>query len=131
MKRRYFSLLLLLAALVAQAQVDFKLYFANNVDEITSLRNIKEANSGLNWQDVGNGSITYSNVNDVNLVKQMFSKGIVAALSALISFGAAATDYYVGGENASDDNAGTSAEREHPALLQSRQGEYWSTVISY
>ena len=74
MKRRYFSLLLLLAALVAQAQVDFKLYFANNVDEITSLRNIKEANSGLNWQDVGNGSITYSNVNDVNLVKQMFSK---------------------------------------------------------
>lgn len=43
-------------------------------------------------------------------MKQMFSKGIVAALSALISFGAAATDYYVGGENASDDNAGTSAE---------------------
>ena len=34
---------------------------------------------------------------------------IVFAMSAFVSFGAIATDYYVGGENASDENAGTSA----------------------
>ena len=65
---------LLLVPLAIQAQPDFKLYFANNVDEITSLQNIKGANSGLHWEEVGNGSVTYSNVNDVNLVKAMFSK---------------------------------------------------------
>ena len=43
-------------------------------------------------------------------MKQVFSKGIVAVLSALISSMAMATDYYVGGENASDENAGTSAD---------------------
>jgi len=35
---------------------------------------------------------------------------IVFAMSAFVSFGAIATDYYVGGEIASDDNAGTSAD---------------------
>lgn len=72
--RTLLSLFLLPASLTMQAQIDFKLYFANNVDEITSLRNIKGSNSGLHWEDVGNGSVTYSNVNDVNLVKAMFSK---------------------------------------------------------
>ena len=43
-------------------------------------------------------------------MKQVFSKGIVAVLSALVSSVAMATDYYVGGENASDENAGTSAD---------------------
>ena len=43
-------------------------------------------------------------------MKQVFNKGVVAVVSALISSMAMATDYYVGGENASDENAGTSAD---------------------
>ena len=42
--RRVSLLFLLLVSLTMQSQIDFKLYFANNVDEITSLRNIKGAN---------------------------------------------------------------------------------------
>ena len=42
-------------------------------------------------------------------MKQMFSNGIVAALSALVSFGAMAADYYVA-TTGNDDNDGLSAE---------------------
>ena len=42
-------------------------------------------------------------------MKQVFSNGIVAALSALVSFGAMASDYYVA-MTGNDDNDGLSAE---------------------
>ena len=74
MKRTSFSLLLLLAALATQAQVDFKLYFANNVGSVTSLRNLTANNSQLDWTLISGGSATSGNKTDVQEVVKMFKE---------------------------------------------------------
>ena len=61
----------LMAALSLQAQ-DFDLWFANNVGDVPSVRNIKTAGSGLNWKKV-EGSTIVTNATDVKKVKDMFS----------------------------------------------------------
>ena len=73
MRQKLFSLmLLLLTAMTAQAQVDFKLYVANNVGEVSQLSRLKMTDSGLNWKEVKDGDAN-TNLQDVADVKKMFS----------------------------------------------------------
>ena len=65
-------LLLLTAAVTAQAQIDFKLYVANNVGEVSRLSRLKMTDSGLNWNEVKNGDAS-TNLKDVDEVRKMFS----------------------------------------------------------
>ena len=71
MKKIGLILYCLMAALSLQAQ-DFDLWFANNVGDVPSVRNIKTAGSGLNWKKV-EGSTIVTNATDVKKVKDMFS----------------------------------------------------------
>lgn len=61
----------LFAGLGVHAQ-DFDLWFANNVGDVPSVRNIKTAESGLNWKKV-QGSTIVTNAADVKKVMDMFS----------------------------------------------------------
>ena len=71
MKKIGLILCCLMAALSLQAQ-DFDLWFANNVGDVPSVRNIKTAESGLIWKKV-EGSTIVTNATDVKKVKDMFS----------------------------------------------------------
>ena len=71
MKKIGLILCCLMAALSLQAQ-DFDLWFANNVGDVPSVRNIKTAGSGLIWKKV-EGSTIVTNATDVKKVKDMFS----------------------------------------------------------
>jgi len=73
MKRTSFLLLLLWATLVAQAQLDFKLYYANNVGEVAHLSRLKATDSGLKWKEIVNGEVD-GNRTEVEEVKKMFSE---------------------------------------------------------
>lgn len=72
MKRISFLLLLVMAAVAVQAQVDFKLYYANNVGDVSKLSRIKMTDSGLSWREVKDGDAD-GNLKDVDDVKKMFS----------------------------------------------------------
>ena len=74
MKRTFFSLFLTLTAIATLAQPDFKLYFANNVGSVTSLRNLTSNNSQLDWTLISGGSATSGNKNDVEKVIKMFKE---------------------------------------------------------
>ena len=65
-------MLLLLTVMTAQAQIDFKLYFANNVGEVSRVSRLKDANSELRWEEVSDGMIA-SNRHHQEQVKQMFA----------------------------------------------------------
>ena len=71
MKRIISLLLLTLAAVSLQAQ-DFDLYFANNVGDVTNLRNIK-TDPNLNWKKIEGSSVS-SNRLDVENVMRMFKE---------------------------------------------------------
>ena len=64
-------MLLLLSVLTAQAQVDFNLYFANNVGEVSRVSRLKDANSELIWKEVADGTIM-TNLAHMEPVKKMF-----------------------------------------------------------
>ena len=78
MRRIYTTCLLLALTLAATAQ-DFKLYFSNNVTDVTDFSHIETA-EGLVWREVHNGDIAGNQI-EVNAVKQMFAatemKGLV------------------------------------------------------
>ena len=63
--------LMSLTAMTAQAQVDFKLYFANNIGDVARVSRISDNDTQLKWQEVSDGTIA-SNLKDVNDVKKMF-----------------------------------------------------------
>ena len=71
MKRVISLLLLTIAAVSLQAQ-DFDLYFANNVGDVTSLRNIK-TDPNLKWKKVEGSSVSSNRV-DVENVVNMFKQ---------------------------------------------------------
>ena len=71
MKRVISLLLLTIAAVSLQAQ-DFDLYFANNVGDVTSLRNIK-TDPNLNWKKIEGSSVSSNRV-DVENVLNMFKQ---------------------------------------------------------
>ena len=73
MRRTFISLLMLMGVLALQAQIDFKLHFANNVGDVANLSRIKDANSGLTWHEISDGHIA-GNRNDMEPVKQMFKE---------------------------------------------------------
>lgn len=70
--RTLLSLLLLPASLTMQAQIDFKLEFANNVGDVGRIRQIKTNGSRLNWAQIRDGAIL-GNSPDVDEVKNMFA----------------------------------------------------------
>ena len=71
-RRKLFSqMILLLTAMTAQAQIDFKLYFANNIGELESVAKLKGSNSGLKWKEVTDG-MTVGNRTAMVEVKTMF-----------------------------------------------------------
>ena len=70
MKRTINLLLLLFAVIGLQAQ-DFNLYFANNISDVSNLRNIRTTTQ-LNWQLVTNGTLATNKV-QVEGVKNMFA----------------------------------------------------------
>lgn len=70
--RTLLSLFLLPASLTMQAQIDFKLEFANNVGDVGRIRQIKTNGSGLNWAQIRDGAIL-GNSPDVDEVKNMFA----------------------------------------------------------
>lgn len=72
MRRLIPSFVFLLVALSIQAQVDFKLYLANNIGDVAKIRNIKTDGSGLKWSQVSDGAIL-GNSADVEKVKAMFA----------------------------------------------------------
>ena len=72
MKRRIcFSLVMLMVVLTMQGQVDFKLYFANNIGELESVAKLKGSNSGLIWNEVTN-YMTAGNRPAMEEVKNIF-----------------------------------------------------------
>ena len=71
MKRVISLLLLTIAAVSLQAQ-DFDLYFANNVGDVTNLRNIK-TDPNLKWKKVEGSSVSSNRV-DVENVVNMFKQ---------------------------------------------------------
>lgn len=73
--RTLLSLLLLPASLTMQAQIDFKLEFANNVGDVGRIRQIKTNGSRLNWAQIRDGAIL-GNSPDVDEVKNMFASKI-------------------------------------------------------
>ena len=73
--RTLLSLLLLPASLTMQAQIDFKLEFANNVGDVGRIRQIKTNGSGLNWAQIRDGAIL-GNSTDVDEVKNMFASKV-------------------------------------------------------
>ena len=73
MKRTSFLLLLLWTTLVAQAQIDFKLYYANNVGEVAHLSRLKATDSGLKWKEIINGDAD-GNRTEVEAVRKMFNE---------------------------------------------------------
>ena len=58
--------------MTVQAQIDFKLYIANNVGEVSQLSRLKMTDSGLNWNEVRDGDAN-TNLKDVDDVRKMFS----------------------------------------------------------
>lgn len=71
-RRKLFSqMILLLTAMTAQAQFDFKLYFANNIGELESVAKLKGSNSGLKWKEVTDG-MTVGNHTAMVEVRDMF-----------------------------------------------------------
>ena len=50
-------MLLLLTAMSAQSQIDFKLYFANNVGDVSHVTKLKDADSELTWKEIADGTI--------------------------------------------------------------------------
>ena len=57
----------------AQSQIDFKLYFANNVGDVSHVTKLKDADSELTWKEIAEGTIA-SNRNEMEPVKQMFAE---------------------------------------------------------
>ena len=74
MKRIFTTLLFTLVLLTLQAQEtpDFKLYFANNVSDVSDFHEITSDNSGLNWREVKDGDIS-GNGYEADQVEQMLS----------------------------------------------------------
>ena len=70
--RTLLSLLLLPASLTVQAQIDFKLYMANNIGELQSVAKLKASNSGLKWTEVTDGMINVDNRSSMKEVQDMF-----------------------------------------------------------
>jgi len=64
-------MLLVLVVMTVQAQVDFKLYFANNIGDVTRVSRITDNDTELKWQEIADGTIA-NNLKDVNDVKAMF-----------------------------------------------------------
>lgn len=60
-----------IVALAAEAQIDYKLYFANNVGDLARLSKIKANDSGLKWTEITDGTVS-GNRTDVEAVKKMF-----------------------------------------------------------
>lgn len=65
-------LMVMLGALTSKAQVDFKLYLANNVGDVNKLSKITDAGSGLKWNEVSDGNLVI-NSHDADAVKAMFA----------------------------------------------------------
>lgn len=70
--RTLLPLFLLPASLTVQAQIDFKLYMANNIGELTSVAKLKASNSGLKWTEVTDGMINVGNRSSMKEVQEMF-----------------------------------------------------------
>ena len=66
---------MLCVAFVAQAQ-SFKLYYANNVTDVSNLDDIEKDGSGLNWREVATGSTIAmdGNLAEVTALKRMFAE---------------------------------------------------------
>ena len=62
---------MLMVVLTMQGQVDFKLYFANNIGELESVAKLKGSNSGLKWTEVTDG-MTSGNRTAMEEVKNIF-----------------------------------------------------------
>lgn len=71
MKRLYASCLLLALTLAAAAQ-DFRLYFSNNVTDVTDFDHIEDATSPLAWREVHDGDFS-GNLKEVTDVMAMFA----------------------------------------------------------
>ena len=79
MRRLSVTYLLLSFCIVAVSQ-DFKLFFANNVTDVSDFNDIERATSGLNWREVANGDIAGNQV-EVDAVKRMFASAEMKGLS--------------------------------------------------
>ena len=66
---------MLCVVFVAQAQ-SFKLYYANNVTDVSNLDDIEKDGSGLNWREVATGSTIAmdGNLAEVTALKRMFAE---------------------------------------------------------
>ena len=70
--RRLFGIYLLLSLCIVAVAQDFKLFFANNVTDVTDFNDIESASSGLNWREVADGDIAGNQI-EVEAVKKMFA----------------------------------------------------------
>lgn len=71
MKRLSLILGLVVAAVAAKAQVDFKLYYANNIGDVKRVSRITENDAELKWQEVSDRSAA-GNRKEVKAVHDMF-----------------------------------------------------------
>ena len=73
MKRINLILLLVTSVVATKAQIDFKLYFANNVGDVTRVSRITSNDQELTWEEATNGAVA-GNRKDVQSVKAMFKE---------------------------------------------------------
>ena len=73
MKRINLILLLVMSVVATKAQIDFKLYFANNVGDVTRVSRITSNDQELTWEEATNGAVA-GNRKDVQSVKAMFKE---------------------------------------------------------
>ena len=71
--------LLLFCPLCELRAQEFKLFFANNVDDVSDFRDIESETSGLNWREVHDGDISGNSV-EVDRVRQMFASTAMKGL---------------------------------------------------
>lgn len=72
-KRAVLLGMMCLLCMTAQSQIDFKLYFANNVGEVSRVSRLKEADSELSWREAPDGTIA-GNRTELEPVKKMFAE---------------------------------------------------------
>ena len=77
--KRIHTICLLLALTLAAAAQDFKLYFSNNVTDVTDFSQIETA-EGLVWREVHNGDIAGNQI-EADAVKQMFAATAMKGLT--------------------------------------------------
>ena len=111
-----------------QAQIDFKVYMANNVGDVSRVSRLKEVDSELKWKEISDRGLL-SNRTDVEAVKNMFKATSQKTRTAQELFWKMRDDNLLCFRI--NDGKGTSGEFEARARLGSGRGSIKKNVSNY